>query len=95
MTKRADKWLMVKSDVTPIFCHAFKLCDEIVCVDPVMWCMPTVVDESSRTVLREQLNFKSAVIRSKRSSCLRKGNKPRLTAPLAEYLIIIYRSGGS
>ena len=37
----------------------------IVCVDPVMWylhCTATVV-------LREQLNFKSAVIKSKRYSC--------------------------
>ena len=29
MTKRADKWLKVKSDVTPFFCHAFKLWEEI------------------------------------------------------------------
>ena len=38
MTKRAE------SNVTPIFCHVFKLWDEndqqgIVCVDPVMLCL--------------------------------------------------------
>ena len=43
MMKRADKWLRVKSDVSPFFCHTFELWDEndpqVVCVDPAMWCL--------------------------------------------------------
>ena len=53
-------------------------------VDEVMWCRQQSVNHqellctlhcATTVVLREQLNFKSAVIRSERSSCL-----PRLEA---------------
>ena len=49
MTKRADKWLRVKLDVTPFFCHTFKLWDEndpqVVCVDPVMWVSTVIIKD--------------------------------------------------
>ena len=52
-----------------------------VSVDQVMWCQQQSVNHqrllcnlhcATTVVLREQLNFKSAVIRSKRSSCYKR-----------------------
>ena len=72
-------------------------------VDEVMWCRQQSVNHqgllcslhcATTVVLREQLNFKSAVIRSERSSCLSEilpGQLLRLYLNFYEYEMLIER----
>ena len=71
------------SRLGPLNHHRFhkgleRWCNNAIIVEQVMWCQQLSVNHqgllcnlrcAATVVLREQLNFKSAVLRSKRSSC--------------------------